>query len=384
MNLFLTRIFQNNFAQPATTQPKQNNCYAPNFRGLERDTFIKSASPTFKGSGSKTKAGDKLKELDNITCPYSGVKMISAAKMNKIERKLEQCNDLSDSLLVVSQYKPCMQKLEKQIFSTFKEYANSHPYGTANDCLQELKPECLAKLRIEEFKVLDNIDKLSNKMSPIKALEIRRVTTNARKLILDDKTDQIFKRKDLLTDLATITKNSKNKELADEIWETANKLPKSATDFNAFVVKYADRSQKEVMARLLRPSVASIEHITPKSVNPDHTLANFMLASRDWNSDRGNIHLPEYIEKHPAIPRNCQRYTNDIVKAIHNGKLQNSNWYPYMLKEKLYNESDGIIRVNLNTYKLSEKDAFKDAPPELIEKYNEVKEANKLIEPKER
>lgn len=384
MNLFLTRIFQNNFAQPAAAQPKQNSCCAPNFKGLERDTFVKSAAPTFKGSGSKTKAGDKLKELDNITCPYSGVKMISAAKMDKVERRLDHCVDLSDSINVLQQYRPCMQKLEKQVYATLKAYEIANPGSSANDCLQELKPECLAKLRIEELKVLDNIDKLSNKMSPTKALEIRRVTTNARKLILDDKDDQIFKRKDILTDLAIITKNSKNKELAEEIWETANKLPKSATNFNAFVVKYANRSQKEIMARLLRPSVASIEHITPKSINPDHTLSNFMLASRDWNSDRGNIPLPEYIEKHPAIPKNCQRYTNDIIKAIHKEKLQNVNWYPYMLKEKLYNESDGIIQINLNTYKLSEEEAFQGAAPEIIEKYNEVKEANKLIPPKER
>lgn len=383
MNLFLTRIFQNNFTQTSTVQPKQNNRYVPNFKGLEKDTFVKSSTPTFKGSGSKTKAGDKLKELDNITCPYSGVKMISASKMDKVEKRLDHCSTLNDSINLMAQYRPCMQKLEKQMFSTFKEYAISNPNGTANDCLQELKPECLAKLRLEEFKVLDNIDKLSNKMTPTKALEIRRITTNARKVILEDKHDQIFKRKDLLTDLAMVTKRSKDKELADEIWETANKLPKSATNFNAFVVKYANRSQKEIMARLLRPSVASIEHITPKSINPDHTLSNFMLASRDWNSDRGNIPLPEYIEKHPAIPKNCQKYSDDIVKAIHKGKLQNSDWYPYMLKEKLFNESNGIIKINLKTYMRSETDAFKDASPELLQKYNEIKEANKLIKPYE-
>lgn len=382
MNLFLTRIFQNNFVQTSAVQPKQNNRYAPNFKGLEHDTFVKT-SPTFKGSGSKTKAGDKLKELDNITCPYSGVKMISASKMDKIERRLDHCSTLSDNINTLQQYRPCMQKLEKQVFGKLKEYAIDNPSATANDCLQELKPECLTKLRIEEFKVLDSIDKLSNKMSPEKALEIRRITTNARKQILEDKNDQIFKRKDILSDLAIITKKSGDKELANEIWETANKLPKSATNFNAFVVKYADRTQKEIMARLLRPSIASIEHITPKSINPDHTLSNFMLASRDWNSDRGNIPLPEYIDKHPTIPKNCQRYTDDIIKSIKNGKLQNSDWYPYMLKEKLYNESNGIVRIRLHNYSKSEEEAFKGATPEIIEKYNEAKEANKLIEPKD-
>lgn len=383
MNLFLTRIFQNNIPQSATLKPKEQNGYARVKQGVESDTFVKT-SPTFKSNGSKTKAGDRLKELDNITCPYSGVKMISATKMSRVEHRLENYNTLSDGLDVLQPYKPCMQKLEKQVFGIFKDYANKHPNSSVNNCLAELKPECLAKLRIEEFKVLDNIDKLSNKMTPMKALEIRRITTNARRIILNDRSDQIFKRKDLLLDLSEATKNCKDKELADEIWDTANKLPKSSTNLNAFVVKYADRSQQEVLSRLLRPSVASIEHITPKSINPDHTLANFMLASRDWNSDRGNIPLKEYIKKHPAIYRNTQRYTDDIIKSIHKGKLKDCDWYPYMLKEKLYNESEGYLKIHLNNYKISKEDAFANASPEVIEKYNEIVEQNKLIEPIER
>lgn len=383
MNLFLTRIFQNNTNYSAKTNQKQNYSYMYNLKNTGKDTFIKSTSQTFKGSGSKTKAGDVLKELDNITCPYSGVKMISFDKMNKIEHRLDLCRNLSEGIDVLDKHKQSMQKLEKNIYGKLKDYQRIHPNSTANDYLQSIKPECLAKLRIEEFKVLDNIDKLSNKMTPEQALEIRRITTNARKQILDDKTDQVFKRKDLLTDLAIITKENNNSKLADEIWNTANKLPKSATNFDAFVVKYANRSQKEIMARLLRPSVASIEHITPKSINPDHTLANFMLTSRDWNSDRGNTPLPEYIKSHPNIPKYCQRYANDIIKAIKKDKLKNSDWYPYLLKEKLYNESDGIINVSLKEYSKPESEAFKNAPEEFVEKYNNLKELNKSIPQKD-
>lgn len=381
MNLFLTRIF-NNPLQAPTIQPKQDRRYVPNFNGLEKDTFVRT-TPTFAGRSSKTKAGGVLKELDDITCPYSGVKMLSGNKMTRVENRLANCPDLYESMQVLNPYKSCMQKLEKQIYGEFKVYEKLHPGATANDCLRELRPECLAKLRIEEFQVLDNIDNISNNLSPVEALKIRRLTTNARKRILDDKDNQIFKRKDLLDNLEVVTQNFKNKKLVHDISEVANKLPKSSTNFNAFVVKYADRSQTEIMARLLRPSVASIEHITPKSINPDHTLANFMLAAKDWNTDRGNMPLPEYIDKHPNIPVYSQRYANDIIKAIHNKKLQNVDWYPYMLKEKLYNESEGIIQIKLDNYKISEEEAFKDAAPELIEKYNDVKEANKVIEPKQ-
>ena len=382
MHLFLNRIFQPNVSAPTIRQTDNTN-YATNYKGLTADTFVKSTEPAFKSKGgSKTKAGDKLKDLDNTTCPYSGVKMLSHRKMSQIEFRLNKCDNLSSGITELQPYRKCMQNLEGDVFTTLKAYEKKHPSATADKALQELYPDCLTKLRLEEFKVLDNIDSLSDKLEPTKAFNIRKVTTNARKQILDNQDGQIFKRKDLLTEILNVTKNSKDKEVVDEMWETANKLPKSATNFNAFVVKYAGRSQNEILARLLRPSVASIEHITPKSIKPDHTLANFMLASRDWNSDRGNISLPDYIKKHPNIPDNCQHYTNDIIREVKKGHLQNANWYPYMIKEKLYNESEGIVDINLDKYNISEEEAMQDAPLDIVEKYNEIKEANKSIRPK--
>lgn len=379
MNLFITRFFQNNVTQTPSAQHKKYHFDASNLRGLEQDTFVRT-SPTFKSrGGSHTKAGDCLKELDNITCPYSGVKMISYAKMEKIEKKLSHTKNLTESLEVLRPYRPCMQKLEKQIYTMLKDYAIKNPRSTANQCLQSHYPDALAKLKIEELKVLDNIDKISNKVEPKTALQIRTITTNARKRIIDDNTDQIFKRKDILSELDNLMYNYKNPELAAEIREVANKLPKSSTNINAFIVKYAKRDKQEILARLLRPSTASIEHITPKSINPDHTLSNFMLASRDWNSDRSSIPLPEYIRKHPNIPRYSQKYANDIIGAIHKKKFVGNDWYPYMLKEKLYNESSGIINLNLSKYKISEEQAFKDAPEELIEKYKNLKDENKVL-----
>ena len=379
MNLFITRFFQNNVTQTPSVQHKKYHFDASNLRGLEQDVFVRT-SPTFKSrGGSHTKAGDCLKELDNITCPYSGVKMISYAKMEKIEKKLSHTKNLTESLEVLRPYRPCMQKLEKQIYTMFKDYAIKTPRSTANQCLQSHYPDALAKLKIEELKVLDKIDKISNKVEPKTALQIRTITTNARKRIIDDNTDQIFKRKDILSELDNLMYNYKNPELAAEIREVANKLPKSSTNINAFIVKYAKRDKQEILARLLRPSTASIEHITPKSINPDHTLSNFMLASRDWNSDRSSIPLPEYIRKHPNIPRYSQKYANDIIGAIHKKKFVGNDWYPYMLKEKFYNESSGIINLNLSKYKISEEQAIKDAPEELIEKYKNLKDENKVL-----
>lgn len=399
MELFLNKFLSN---IPVVTfgQKKQAKSSGRSYlSSVENDTFTKNIQPAFtgrRGSGS-TKKGAVLKELDNITCPYSGVKMISPKKMEKIELKLLRSNNVTEQMEILEPYRVSMQKLEKNMYSIFKGYEINHPEGTLNDCLQDMYPEALAQLKIEQLKVLDNVDKISNKMDAKTALDVRKITTNARNKIINDDPyvhqrdpnarteDHIFKRKDLLVELKNATYEHANQAVFDEMWNAANKLPKSSTSMVAFIVKYADRSPQEIAARLLRPSVASIEHITPANPVSDdieageNVLTNFMLTSRDWNSGRSNMPLVKFIQEHPNIPKYSQKHINDIIKAIKKGNLQDCDWYPYVLKEKLFNESEGLINLSLNKYHISEEDAFSNVSEDVINTYNELKTKNKEL-----
>lgn len=390
MNLFLNKFLSNTPMMQIPMLSRHRSSYSTGLKGLDKDTFESNTSAQDvnftgkRGSGS-TKKGDCLKELDNITCPYSGIKMITPKNMDRIEKKLAKCETLSERINTLEVYRTSMQKLEKQVFQVLKVYQMNNPNGTMNDCLQQLKPNCLTELRISQFQVLDEVDNISNKLGAKTSYEIRKVTTNARTKIIEDKQDSIFKRKDLLAELYDLTKDHPNQEVVKEMWNKANELPKSTKDFNAFVVKYANRSQQEIATRLLRPSKASIEHIRP--ANPDsmdveageNNLSNFMLASRDWNSGRSNRPLPEFIREHPAIPRYTQMYINDIIKAIHKGLLKDCDWYPYVIKEKLYNESQGLIDLNLDRYKIDKIKAFRHIPRDIANTYAKLLEENKKI-----
>ena len=205
MNLFFNKIVSSIPTIPAV-KGMQQRAYSTALQGPNQDVFEKKstqASPTFasRRANGKTTAGDCLKELDNITCPYSGVKMISGRKMDKLEKQLYNCETIGERIDLLAPYKPCMQKLEKHMYGVFKDYAIKNPNGSLNECLQELKPDALAELRIDQLKVLDDVDKISNNINAKTALKIRAVTTNARKMIIEDRQDQIFKRKDLLSSL---------------------------------------------------------------------------------------------------------------------------------------------------------------------------------------
>ena len=50
-------------------------------------------------------------------------------------------------------------------------------------------------------------------------------------------------------------------------------------------------------------------------------------------------------------------YMDDVIENIHNGELQGNETYPYKIKRKLMNESNGRIMVSLSKYKYTEEEA---------------------------
>ena len=134
-------------------------------------------------------------------------------------------------------------------------------------------------------------------------------------------------------------------------------LPTSESSRNAFVVKYSKRNQQEIARRLFISSTGSIEHVTPASLGGLNTIGNFLLTSASGNRYRENMPLAEYIKRHPKIPQYMQMYINDIIREIHAGNMQGNETYPYKIKKKLMEESEGRIMISLSEYKFSEEEA---------------------------
>ena len=393
MDIFFNKFFSN---VPVTHAQPDKKRFCPSFLGFKnKDTFEKgktekttasSAQETQKSGKSQSK-GAVLKKLDNITCPYSGIKMISSEKYAEIEAELAECKNYHEMLNVIGRYQNRMQPHEKKIYHMFREYEKTHKKGSLRGCLKGLRHDSFIRLKNEECRILSDIDKTAIKFNdPELELEIRKITNKATTLITEDNSNGVFKRTKLLEGIYELTKDNENQDVVQEIWKKANKLPKSTTSVDAFVVKYASNYDEIYIAkRLLYPSTASVEHIRPFKPNPpdrspgDSELTNFITAARDWNSARGGKPLDEFIKKHPKIPKYSQRYINDIIRAIHSNELSGYNWYPYVIKEKLYSESKGMIDLNLEKYKYSRAEAFKDAPEDVKKTYEDLVFRNSLM-----
>jgi len=307
----------------------------------------------------KTSAGRPLRRLKGITCPYRGIKIIPSDTIKSFEKGLAKCSSAKDAITLLAPYKANMLPIEKSIYAIFQDFALLNPDDNLQNCLQMIKANCLMKLKLEEMDVLDDVDMLTRKLSPQTAMKIRAKTVKCRQIIISNCNQDCFKRKTFLNSLEEIIPKENEREIFNTIKNKALFLPTSESSRNAFVVKYSKRSQTEIIRRLFIASTGSIEHITPASLGGINTIGNFLLTSASGNRYRENMPLPEYIKRHPKIPKYMQMYVNDIIREIHAGNLQGNETYPYKIKKKLMEESQGRIMISLADYKYSEEEAAK-------------------------
>ena len=304
-----------------------------------------------------TSAGKPLRKLRNITCPYRGIKIIPSEMIKGFEKNLAKCKTAMDAVKLLETYKKNMLPVEKSMFAIFKDFALLNPDDNLQNCLQMIQVNALNKLKLEELEVLDDVDMLSRKLSPQTALKLRMKTTKCRQIILSDNKRDTFKRKTFLISLEEIIPKENEREIFNDIKNKALFLPTSESSRNAFIVKYAKRKQVEIVRRLFIASTGSIEHITPASMGGMNTIGNFLLTSASGNRYRENMPLVEYIKRFPKIPQYMQKYVDDIIEEIHNGGMKGNETYPYKIKKKLLEESEGRILISLSKYKYTEEEA---------------------------
>ncbi|MBR5305213.1 MAG: hypothetical protein IKU37_10345 [Candidatus Gastranaerophilales bacterium] len=313
-----------------------------------------------------TSAGKPLRRLKNIICPYRGIRIIPSSAIKDFERKLEKCVTALDCVELLGKYSDNFLPVEKDIFAIFKEFATLNPDDNLQNCLQMIRGNCLAKLKLEEFEVLDEVDTLTHKLSTKTALEMRVKTTKCRQIIISDNERDFFKRKVFLSSLEGMIPKENEKEIFNDIKNRALFLPTSESSKSAFVVKYSKRTQTEITRRIFIASTGTIEHITPSSLGGLNSIGNFLLTSASGNRYRENMPLVDYIKRHPKIPQYVQAYIDCIIEEIHQGNLKGSETYPYKIKQKLFEESKGRILISLSGYKYSESDAIL-----MVKKYEE-------------
>lgn len=160
-----------------------------------------------------------------------------------------------------------------------------------------------------------------------------------------------FSRKAFLYDLAKLINPIEDKALQDKIMKIAQKLPTSAQDFSAYFLKLSCEPSEKIGSRLMWPSLASVEHLIPRSCGGADEMYNFGGAMTVENSDRKSIDFMEQLKRRPNTPMYCQMYVDRLIDLYHEGIFAKHRINPKYIedfKNTIYQISNKTIDLDIS------------------------------------
>lgn len=200
---------------------------------------------------------------------------------------------------------------------------------------------------IEDINILLQTSTLSKNEQLNDLIKVSRDRLNNKKVVVP------FSRKNFLYDLDKLTSGIQDKTLRDEMLNLAETLPSSSNSLSAFIVKIQNESSEKIAYRILDPSMASIEHLTPASLGGEDELYNFACASRKENTERGNLLFTTQLKKRPLTKIYAQRQMDKYIELANQGVFEKCKMplsYIEDFKNTMYEKSQH--RIVLDTSKL--------------------------------
>lgn len=361
--------------------------YQTKFAGFTRpadrlvcDKFEYS-SPVFAGKKTNKKEAKKieetLKNIDGLHDPYSDVIMISQKKFKHFQNKAHKRLNAESMNNLMNGYVEHMFPSELEVFELLKESTraakrqNKSSGLTYTDILQEHLPNAKARLINEQFNVTDNIrDYSKHNLSKVDQQHVNKYLD----IIDDDICNDRFRIKISIDMLRNLYDEIPDKSAVDHIIRLSHDFPNTATNPDAFIVKYANKSHEEIAELLISPAQISIEHIKPSSEHGESKGANYLAASKRMNNYRSSTPLDEVIERYPNIPKQTQRYMDDLIAKINRGGLADIAMTLADVKDSLYQESKGKIDVDISKMnpEITERaENFKSKMDKLVEHFSQ-------------
>lgn len=188
---------------------------------------------------------------------------------------------------------------------------------------------------------------LKDNFQLIKLLEDSKARLNQEEIFTP------FSRKAFLYDLAKLLNDLPDEKFYEKIILTGQKLPTSQESFSAYVMKLAHEQPDKVGHRLVWPSLASVEHLLPRSDGGADIMSNFAGATTRENSTRKSIKFVQQLKARPDTPKYCQMYVDRLIKLYHDGVFARHNISPTYITDfanTIYKLSEH--RVKLDTSKM--------------------------------
>lgn len=346
---------------------------------------------------------------EHLPCAYTGIEMISQKQFDELIQTKVLTGNSADVIKELKKFEKSLFPVENGIFNILKSLSEKYPEKNLQELLKLKYPIAEKKLIQQQANTLNRINMIIRDLPKEEFLKIREIVQESFDKIFapNPNPQDRFKRKALLYKLKT--QNLTNKKIQKRIIKLAEKLPNSETSVNSFIVKYSEpyriryenknpkqipQTSEEIALRLLRPSLATEEHIYPQAMyraeelaarNGDETAKNLsklrvtILTSNYINEIKKDFLFDDFAPKVKYnINENIQKHINKLIKIdkdwLNHGKIEDAALltdYIMTLKEEFQRRSK-IITIDIKDFeeKLPE---IKDKIAKHIEKMENKK-----------
>lgn len=346
---------------------------------------------------------------EHLPCAYTGIEMISQKQFDELIQTKVLTGNSADVIKELKKFEKSLFPVENGIFNILKSLSEKYPEKNLQELLKLKYPIAEKKLIQQQANTLNQINMVIRDLPKEEFLKIREIVQESFDKIFapNPNPKDRFKRKALLYKLKT--QNLTNKKIQKRIIKLAEKLPNSETSVNSFIVKYSEpyriryenknpkripQTSEEIALRLLRPSLATEEHIYPQAMyraeelaarNGDETAKNLsklrvtILTSNYINEIKKDFLFDDFAPKVKYnINENIQKHINKLIKIdkdwLNHGKIEDAELltdYIMTLKEEFQRRSK-IINIDIKDFeeKLPE---IKDKIAKHIEKMENKK-----------
>ena len=223
------------------------------------------------------------------------------------------------------------------------------------------------------MKTFEQINEVAKTINPEVRENLAKLTENYAKLPTETEEAMKNVRKSVIADIKDSKSKIGDEEKYNQLQKLADSLPTSKNSTDAFIVKYAGQSSSKVGARLLKLSVGTIEHVKPQANGGRDRVENYLLECGECNHTRGDVSLHDWVEAHPEMKENTQKYMDEVIEKINNGELDKElDNYPNAVKGALKEQSKGSLTYDTSALKPKE-----DKRPTKAEKPQKPNKPNK-------
>lgn len=293
-----------------------------------------------------------LKSEKGLPCPCCGIIMTTNEEINEFVKDMDGATG-SKIIEGIEKYEERLPETERSVSNRLKIEAAKFENLDLNGLLNKINQEPKKELELKQKKILNEMQNLADQLTGDTYNIIQKDVNAINNIITEGKNGKPFKRKTLIQGMEKVRDNetdSNNRLILEKIVEKTLDMPTSSTDADAFIVKYSRRTTPEIARRIIEPSQATAEHIKPHSKNGNDGPDNYLSECKKCNNDRDTMTYVEWLKIHPEMISNTQKYMDEVVNRIIDGRIRGFEFYPRAVKNALYTESGGQIDLDISKF----------------------------------